>query len=182
MCTALSQCLHCTVEDAVTYQRTPYNIHANTTDDHSLCGPWWAPMELLLHCRRPYCAAMVTLWRPHCALIRTPSDGVCFEHAQNAHCRLAFYAIPQHLLAVPLHCCGDACDRTVCTSAFCIFLDAMRMLLWCYRGSRSYGDWGHSLKSHPTDWRSQGSKLRPLVYKVSGLLHYTTVAPKWMLF
>ena len=28
---------------------------------------------------------------------------------------------------------------------------------------------GHSLKSHPTDLCSRGSKLRPLVYKASGL-------------
>ena len=121
--------------------------------------PLWAPAELLLHG-----AAMVTLWWPHCSLIRMPSDDVCFEHAQNTHRRLAFYAIPQHLLAMPLPCCGDACDCTVCTLVFCIFLDAMRTLLWCYRGSRSYGDWGHGLKSHPTDWRSQGSNLWPLVY------------------
>ena len=34
-----------------------------------------APAELLLRCRRPYCAVMATLQRPHCTLIRTPSDG-----------------------------------------------------------------------------------------------------------
>ena len=28
---------------------------------------------------------------------------------------------------------------------------------------------GHSLKSHPTDWRSRESNLRPLVYKASSL-------------
>ena len=28
---------------------------------------------------------------------------------------------------------------------------------------------GHGLKSHPTDWRSRESNLRPLVYKASGL-------------
>ena len=55
---------------------------------------------------------MVTLRRPHCALIRTPSDVVCFEHVQIARRRSAFYAIPQRLLAMPLRCCGDACDRT----------------------------------------------------------------------
>ena len=31
--------------------------------------PLCAPMELLLRCRRPYCAAMVTLWRPLSALL-----------------------------------------------------------------------------------------------------------------
>ena len=29
--------------------------------------------------------------------------------------------------------------------------------------------WGHSLKSHPTDWGSWESSLQPLVYKASGL-------------
>ena len=28
---------------------------------------------------------------------------------------------------------------------------------------------GHGLKSHPTDWRSRESNLRPLVYKASAL-------------
>ena len=28
---------------------------------------------------------------------------------------------------------------------------------------------GHGFKSHPTDWRSRESSLRPLVYKASGL-------------
>ena len=28
---------------------------------------------------------------------------------------------------------------------------------------------GHGFKSHPTDWRSRESNLRPLVYKASGL-------------
>ena len=28
---------------------------------------------------------------------------------------------------------------------------------------------GHGLKSHPTDWRSRESNLRPLVYKASDL-------------
>ena len=33
---------------------------------------------------------------------------------------------------------------------------------------------GHGLKSHPTDWRSPGSKSGPPGYKVSGL---STTAP-----
>ena len=37
-----------------------------------------------------------------------------------------FYAIPQHLLVVPLHCCQDACDGTAHTSAFCICLGRCR--------------------------------------------------------
>ena len=100
--------------------------------------PMCTPAELLLHCRRPYCTAMVTLRQPHCALIRTPSDGVCFEHAQSACRRPAFYAIPQCLLVMPLHCCSDVCDRTARILAFCIFLGCqgitVRTLLWCDRG------------------------------------------------
>ena len=38
---------------------------------------------------------------------------------------------------MPLHCRGNACDRTVRTSLFCIFLGrrgiAVRTLLWCDR-------------------------------------------------
>ena len=82
--------------------------------------------------------AMVTLRRPHCALIRKPSDGICFEHAQSARCRLTFYAIPQRLLTMPLPYCGNACDRTASTLGFCIFLGhrgiAVRVPLWCDRG------------------------------------------------
>ena len=111
------------IKDAVTSQRTPYNFHANATDDHAFAHrPLCAPTELLLHCRRPYCTTMVTLRRPRCALIRALSDGVCFEHAHSARRRLAFYAITQRLLATSLRCCGDARDRTVRTSTFCIFL------------------------------------------------------------
>ena len=83
-----------------------------------------APAELMLRCRRPYCAAMVTLRCPLCALLgfeQTPSDGVCFEYAQSAHRRTAFYAIPPRPMAMPLRCCGDACVRTAHTLAFCIF-------------------------------------------------------------
>ena len=98
------------------------------------------PVALLLHCRRPYCATMVTLRLPHCAHIRTPRDGNCFEHAQSVHHCSAFFVNPQHLLAMPLRCYGDACDCTVHTSAFYIFLGrggiTVRMLLCCDRGFR----------------------------------------------
>ena len=66
----------------------------------SLC----APTAILRRCRRPYCAATATTRRSHCALIITPSDGVCFEHAQRAHRRLAFNAISPRPLAMPLRC------------------------------------------------------------------------------
>ena len=46
---------------------------------------------------------MVTLRRPLCALFdaeATPSDGVCFEYAQSAQNRSAFYAIPSRPMAM----------------------------------------------------------------------------------
>ena len=88
------------VKDTLTSQGTPYNLHANAMAfaQRRLC----APAKLLLYCRRPYCAAMMTLRGPHCALIITLKDGVCFEHAQSARRPSAFYAIPQRLLATPL--------------------------------------------------------------------------------
>ena len=46
--------------------------------------------------------AMVTVRCPHCTLIRTSNGGVCFEHAQSARRRSAFYSILQRLLAVML--------------------------------------------------------------------------------
>ena len=50
-----------------------YNLSANATDDHSVCtASLCAPTELPLRCRRPYCAAMETLRRPHCTLLRRP--------------------------------------------------------------------------------------------------------------
>ena len=100
--------------------------------------PLCTPAEVLLPCRRPYCAAMATIRRPHCTLLERHCHGVCFEHAQIMHRQSAFYVIPQHPLAMPLTCCRDACDGTALTSEICIFLGhygmAVRMLLWCDRG------------------------------------------------
>ena len=114
-----------------------------------------------MRARRPYCAAMVTLQRPHCALFRTQSDAVCFEHAQSARRRSVFYAIPQRLLTMSLRCCGDACDRTACTSAFCIFLGrlgiALRTPLWCDRGFR--------MKTNIADYHIIFSLLPILLYR-----------------
>ena len=62
--------------------------------------PLYAPAEVLLRCRRPYCAAMATTRRPHCALLERPCHGICFEDAQSARRRSAFYAIPQRPLAM----------------------------------------------------------------------------------
>ena len=98
-------------------QRTLYNHRANTADDQGFCK------TTLVHARGAHCLVgdlTAPLWRLHCALIRTPSHGICFEHAQNVHCRSAFYAIPQRLLAMPLLCCV-ICNLTAHTKAFCIF-------------------------------------------------------------
>ena len=140
-CAALSWRCHC-VEDAVTSQRTPCSLRANATTTTAFAQrPLCAPMELLLLCRRAYCAAMVTLRSPLSALLgrrTTPSDSVCFEYAQSAHRRLAFYATPPCPMAMPLHCCGDACIRTAHTLAFCNFLGhcgiTVRTPSWCDRG------------------------------------------------
>ena len=69
--------------------------------------------------------AMVTFRAPHCALMRTKSDGVCFEHAQSARRRSAHYAIPQRLLAMPLRCCGDAAMVLHAPQRSALFLDAV---------------------------------------------------------
>ena len=97
--------------------------------------------ELLLRCRRPYCVAMVTLLRPLCALLghrAKPSDSVCFEYAQSARRRSAFYAIPPRPMAMPLRCCSHACVLTALTSSLCIFLGrpgiTVRTPPWCDRG------------------------------------------------
>ena len=122
----------CTVLKMQWHPKEHHTISVQTPWMTAVFAQWplCMPAELLLCCRRPYCAAMVTLWRPHSTLIRMMSDGVCFEHAQSACCRSEFYEIPR--------CCGDAWDRTACTSAFCIFLGrrgiALRMLLWFDRG------------------------------------------------
>ena len=77
----------------------------------SACGnpgfsqrPLWARAELLLHCSRPYCTVLATLsyGEPTALLLESPSHGVSFEYAQSVcHCS-TFYAIPQHLLTMPL--------------------------------------------------------------------------------
>ena len=101
-----SQCMHCTstmfalcwwrVEDAVISQKntiqSPCKRHGSPQHLHN--DPCAHPRsQLLLHRRRPYCAAMVTLRWPHCALIRTQSDSVCFEYSQSVCRCLAFYVI-----------------------------------------------------------------------------------------
>ena len=128
-CTALSRHYHC-AEGALKMQRhlkERYTISMQTPQTTTAFArrPLCPSAELLLHCRRLYCTAMVTLWRSHCALIRTLRDSACFEHAQSARCRLAFDAIPKHLLVMQLCCCSDACDCTVAPWRSVFFLDAM---------------------------------------------------------
>ena len=100
--------------------------------------PLCSPAELW-YCRTPYSACnygdlTATQLRSY------PNDGV-FVHAQSARRRSAFYATPMRLVAMSLRCCGDACDRTACTSAFCIFLGrrgiAVRTRPWCDRGFKN---------------------------------------------
>ena len=128
-----AQCLHCAygVLKMQRHLKERHTISVQTPQMTTVFAqqPLCAPAELLLPCRRPYCAALVPL-----SLIRTPSYGVCFEHAQSVRCSSAFYVITQRLLVMPLHCSGDACHHTACTSAFCIFFDTVRTLLWCDRG------------------------------------------------
>ena len=58
------------VEGPVTSQRTLCSLlQTQRTTTAFAQRPLCAPTELLLHCRRPYCAAMVTLRRPLCALL-----------------------------------------------------------------------------------------------------------------
>ena len=112
---------------------------SNATYDHGICTRTFVrPADVLLGFRKPCGAAMATIGRPYCTLLEGRCHDVCFEHAQSARCGSAFYAIPQQPMVMPLGCCRDACNRTACTSAICIFLGrceiAMRKLLWCNRG------------------------------------------------
>ena len=95
-----------------------------------------APAELLLRCRRPYCAAMVTLRCPLCALLGRRAT--VFVLSMLKVRTVAIYAIPPRPMAMPLRCYGDACVRTARTSAFFIFLGrcgiTVRTLPWCDRG------------------------------------------------
>ena len=109
---------------------------------------------VLLHCdlfvryARPRISCCVVgdltarLWRPNgdpTALLlehrAIAERRLCFEHTQSAHRRSAFYAIPRCLVAMPPRCCGNGCDRTARTSAFCNLLgrrgNTVRTPPWC---------------------------------------------------
>ena len=82
---ALSQHFH----DAPNACTAPSWLHTSLTACHTMFvqtprtttafaqWPLCRPVELMLPCRRPYCAAMMTLRRPHCTHIRMLSDGIC---------------------------------------------------------------------------------------------------------
>ena len=139
VCTALTACLRCK-DISKTIVQFPYKCHG---------GPQRLHNDPCVRVQSSYSFVgdlTARQWRPHCALFECcgkASHGVCFEHAQSSGRRSAFYVIPQRLLAIPLRCCGDACDRTAGISAFYIFLGrrevAVRTLLWCERGFTPFG-------------------------------------------
>ena len=64
------------VEDAVTSLIMPlFSVQTPWMTKAFAQQPLCSPVELLLHCRRSYCVAMVTL--RHCAHIRMLSNGIC---------------------------------------------------------------------------------------------------------
>ena len=73
--------------------------------------PLCAPTELLLRCRRPYCAALVTLQRPLCALL---------GRRANAEWRCLFWVCSRCTQSL-----GFLCDPTVSNSV------ATALLRWC---------------------------------------------------
>ena len=58
-----------------------------------------------------------------CGLIRTPSDGVCFEHAQCAPLLGVLRDPTAITAAMPLRCRGVACDSAARRSAYLNFLE-----------------------------------------------------------
>ena len=97
----------------------------------SLC----TPTELPLRCRRPYCAAIATLWRPHCTLLRMPwhHQATAFVLSMFKVCAIVWCSMPPHNVCLWCHCIAATMLAIVlCAprrSAF--FLDAVRTLLWC---------------------------------------------------
>ena len=93
-----------------------------------------APAELLLRCRRPYCAAMVTL---RCPLCPSERRATVFVLSMLKVRTVARRSMRSHRVQWRC-CCGDACVRTARASAFCIFLGrrgiTVRTPPWCDRG------------------------------------------------
>ena len=73
VCAALSRRCHCADGVLKTQwhlkERHAVSVQTPRTTTAFAQRPLCAPMELLLRCRRPYCAAMVTLQHPLCALL-----------------------------------------------------------------------------------------------------------------
>ena len=116
-CAALSRRCHCA--DAVLKtqwhlkERRAVSVQTPRTTtayaQRSLC----APTELLFRSRRPYCAAMVTLRRPLCALL---------GRRANAEWRCLFWVCSKCAPSL-----GVLCDPTVSDG------DATALLRWCLR-------------------------------------------------
>jgi hypothetical protein len=74
---------------------TPYNLLTRAVEFHRLHLTFLLRIHgAPVRCRRCYWVVTASFLRSHCALIRTPSDGLCFEHAQHACRWSAFYAMP----------------------------------------------------------------------------------------
>ena len=71
-CAALSRRCHCANAVLKTQRHLQERCAVSVQTPWTTMGfaqrPLCALTELLLRCRRPYCVAMVTLWRPLCAL------------------------------------------------------------------------------------------------------------------
>ena len=91
--------------------QSPCKRHGRPRRLHN--DPLCAPTELLLRCRRPYCAAMVTLRRPLCALL---------GRRANAERRCLFWVCSKCAPSL-----GVLCDPTVSNG------DATALLRWCLR-------------------------------------------------
>ena len=97
------------VEDAVTLQECcAFSVQMPWTTTAFAQRPLCVPTELLLHCRRPYCAAMVTLRCPLCALLGCRA---------NAEWRCLFWVCSKCALSLG--------DPTVSNG------DATALLRWC---------------------------------------------------
>jgi hypothetical protein len=94
--------------------QSPHNLQVPRITTAFIWRYFCTSTTLLLRCRRCYWVATASLLRSRCAFIRTPRDGVCFEYAQNARRRSAFYAMP-------LRCCGDVCDLTALMGSYIFY-------------------------------------------------------------
>ena len=116
--------------------------------------PLCAPTELLLRWRRPYCAAMVTLRRPLCALLgrRANAEWRCLFWVCSKCAPWLGVLCDTTVSNGPLRSCGDARVCTARTSAFCNFLGhrgiTVRTPPWCDRGFTFISRGNQQAKSH----------------------------------